>query len=92
MLSFFPLDVLDEIWDVIEPVSEGFLTNSSYAKRFSNYPKMIAASINKLCIRWCKQEHVECDALKDWKLSNLKIIDVFPFILKILKCYHVNLR
>ena len=27
-LSFFPLDVLDEIWDVIESVSEGFLTYS----------------------------------------------------------------
>ena len=25
MLSFFPLDVLDEIWDLIESVSEGFL-------------------------------------------------------------------
>ena len=25
MLSFFLLDVLDEIWDVIESVSEGFL-------------------------------------------------------------------
>ena len=24
--SFFPLDVLDEIWDVTESVSEGFLT------------------------------------------------------------------
>ena len=24
---FFPLDVSDEIWDVIESVSEGFLTN-----------------------------------------------------------------
>ena len=28
VLSFFPLDVLDEIWDVIESVSEGFLTYS----------------------------------------------------------------
>ena len=28
MLSFFPLDVLDEIWDLIESVSEGFLTYS----------------------------------------------------------------
>ena len=28
VLSFFPLDVLDEIWDVIETVSEGFLTYS----------------------------------------------------------------
>ena len=30
MLSFFPLDVLDEIWDVIESVSEGFLTYAFY--------------------------------------------------------------
>ena len=26
VLSLFPLDVLDEIWDLIESVSEGFLT------------------------------------------------------------------
>ena len=26
---FFPLNVLDEIWDLIESVSEGFLTYSS---------------------------------------------------------------
>ena len=26
VLSFYPLDVLDEIWDLIESVSEGFLT------------------------------------------------------------------
>ena len=29
VLSVFPLDVLDEIWDLIESVSEGFLTYSS---------------------------------------------------------------
>ena len=28
MLSFLPLDVLDETWDVIESVFEGFLTYS----------------------------------------------------------------
>ena len=28
MLSVFPLDALDEIWDVIESVSEEFLTYS----------------------------------------------------------------
>ena len=28
---FFPLDDLDEIWDVIESVFEGFLTSSSSA-------------------------------------------------------------
>ena len=29
VLSNFPLDVLDEIWDLIESVSEGILTYSS---------------------------------------------------------------
>ena len=28
VLSFFPQDVLDEIWDLIESVFEGFLTYS----------------------------------------------------------------
>ena len=28
VLSFFPLDVFDGIWDLIESVSEGFLTYS----------------------------------------------------------------
>ena len=28
VMSFFPLDVLDEIWDLIESVSERFLTYS----------------------------------------------------------------
>ena len=32
VLYFFPLDVLDEIWDVIESVSEGFLIYSSMLK------------------------------------------------------------
>ena len=30
--SFFPLDVLEEIWDLIESVSEGFLTYSCMEK------------------------------------------------------------
>ena len=32
VLSFFPLDVLDEIWNVIESVSEGFLTCSPISR------------------------------------------------------------
>ena len=36
--SFFPLDVLDEIWDLIESLSEGFLTYSyNYRDMFLNY-------------------------------------------------------
>ena len=36
MLSFFPLDVLDEIWDLIESVSEGFLTYSFISPNFKS--------------------------------------------------------
>ena len=36
VLSFFPLDVLDEIWDLIESVSEGFLTYSFKLLTFSH--------------------------------------------------------
>ena len=41
VLSFFPLDVLDEIWDLIESVSEGFLTNfyKSSLKYLANHIK-----------------------------------------------------
>ena len=36
VLSFFPLDILDGIWDLIESVSEGFLTYSfNRAARFA---------------------------------------------------------
>ena len=37
VLSFFPRDVLDEIWDLIESVSEDFPTYSLkvYFKRFN---------------------------------------------------------
>ena len=34
-----------------------------------------AGSLNGFCNRWCKREHVECDALMDWKLNIFKIID-----------------
>ena len=37
VLSFFPLDVLNEIWDLIESVSEGFLT---YSYSMSNCPSV----------------------------------------------------
>ena len=44
ILSLFPLDVLDEIWDVIESVCKGFLTYSyefgtTTARLIQNYQK-----------------------------------------------------
>ena len=41
MLSFFPLDVLDEIWDVIESVSEGFLTYSYFYQCSLSYRRAL---------------------------------------------------
>ena len=35
----------------------------------------IAASFNDFSNRWCKRENVEPDALKEWKITFLLIID-----------------
>ena len=42
---------------------------------FQKCREKLAGSLNEFCNRWCKREHVECDALKDWKLNIFKIID-----------------
>ena len=42
---------------------------------FQKCREKIAASLNEFCNLWCKREHVECDALKDWKLNIFKLID-----------------
>ena len=42
---------------------------------FQKCREKIAGSLNEFCNRWCKREHVESYALKDWKLNILKIID-----------------
>ena len=49
VLFFFLLDVLDEIWDLIESVSEGFLTYSliSYVERRDESSILISKEYNK---------------------------------------------
>ena len=42
---------------------------------FQRCREKIAASLNEYCNRWCKREHVEYYALKDWKLNIFKTID-----------------
>ena len=42
---------------------------------FQKCRENIAGYLNEFYNRWCKREHVECDALKDWKLNIFKIID-----------------
>ena len=53
----------------------------------------IAASLNDFSNRWCKQENVEPDALKEWKINILKLlILVFHFTLIIHIFYPLNLN
>ena len=42
---------------------------------FQKCRETLAASLNEFCNHWYKREHVEYDALKDWKLDIFKIID-----------------
>ena len=44
VLSFFTLDVLDGIWDLIESVSEGFLTYSSISYDAENCSKGLSSN------------------------------------------------
>ena len=62
MLPIFPLEVLDEIWDVIESVSEGFLTYSSCTIDFQKCREKNAASLNEFYNSWHKREHVEVNS------------------------------
>ena len=45
VLSFFPLDVLDEICDLIETVSEGFLSYSSITQSLAFHFQLIIVLI-----------------------------------------------
>ena len=42
---------------------------------FQKCREKIAASLNELCNRRFKREHVKCNALKNWKLNTFKFID-----------------
>ena len=60
-----------QIRSVIERVlNVGFLCKLIYKSVTKN-----CTSLNECCNRWCKREHVECDALKDWKSNIFKIKD-----------------
>ena len=42
---------------------------------FNKCRETIASAFNDYCTRWCKREHVESNALNNWKLEIFKIID-----------------
>ena len=42
---------------------------------FYKYRETIASALNDYCTRWCEREHVESNALDNWKLKIFKIND-----------------
>ena len=42
---------------------------------FNRCREEIASAVNDFGNRWCKREYVECNALKEWKLSIFNIVD-----------------
>ena len=46
---------------------------------FNKCRKEIAAALNEFGNRWCKREYVEHAALKEWKLSILRIVQRISF-------------
>ena len=61
---------------------------------FNKCREEIAVALNEFCKRWCRREHVECNALNSWKISIFNIIEknVSYLTLKILISYHLNLN
>ena len=53
----------------------------------------IASALNDFGNRWCKRESVECNAMKEWKLSIFNIVDnVLSFTLKTKISYLLSLN
>ena len=42
---------------------------------FNRCREEIASALNDFGNRWCKRESVECNAMKEWKLSIFNIVD-----------------
>ena len=42
---------------------------------FTKCREAVAQALNDYCTHWCKREHVESNALNNWKLNIFQIID-----------------
>ena len=42
---------------------------------FNKCREEVAVALNEFCKRWCRREHVECNALNSWKISIFNIIE-----------------
>ena len=54
----------------------------------------VTVALNEFCKRWCRRDHVECNALNSKKISIFNIIEkrISFLTLKILISYHLNLN
>ena len=59
---------------------------------FKKCREEIASALKDFGNRWYKREYVEPNALKEWKVSIFKIVNVLNFIHKILTVYPLNLN
>ena len=59
---------------------------------FNKCRETIASALNAVCMRWCKREHVESNALNNWKFKIFKVIDerVFTLITFIFSLLSLN--
>ena len=68
------LKIIPDSW-IRNIISKGpkyrFLSNIDFNKCMEE----IAAALNEFGNRWCKREYVEHKALKEWKLSILKLVN-----------------
>ena len=84
MLSFFPLDVLDGIWDLIESVSEEFLTYSSILKNVNRQNSVNnVGGVKVLCI-------IFANALYSHKVSCKTFSQFYSYTVGMIKIYEVK--
>ena len=94
MLPLFPLDVLDGIWDLIEPVPEGFLTYScmlderscedpvTFCKYTCTLKVDVYTEVDSCCSVTCTlgmRSSVDCDSVSGNKLDFRCCIILFIF-------------
>ena len=72
--------MLENLCKIQEPCNDNSMSLSMCGKlrslslaRLHLKPKHNA--LNDFCNRWCKRESVECNAMKEWKLSIFNIMD-----------------
>ena len=57
---------------------------------FNKCRETTASALNDYCTRWCKREHLESNALNNWKLKIFKNVCYFTLITLIFSLLSLN--